>query len=141
MKKIVFIGFCVFSACGLNKKLPAPIIPELIIQDNYLPAKDNALFTVLSAKLNRDNLTIIVQYGGGCKEHYFKLFSSGLFEEKSPPRLKLFLEHDFNDDFCKKMVQDTLMFNVQNGKYPGEDGKFKVELELDQFSDVIQYKY
>ena len=141
MKKIIYIGIFVISACGLKKKMPEPFIPDLIVQDNYLPAKDNARLVIVSADLNKDILTLIVKYGGGCKEHYFKLFTSGLFEKKSPPRLKLFLEHDFNQDFCKKRVQDTLIFNVENGKYPGQDEKFKVEFELNQFSDIIQYKY
>ena len=141
MKKIVYIGICVISACGLKKNLPKPIIPELIIQDNYLPAKDNAPFTILSTKIKKDRLTLIVQYGGGCKEHSFKLFTNGLFQKKSPPRLKLFLEHNFNDDFCKKMVRDTLIFNVENGKYPGKESSFKVEFEFDQFKDIIQYRY
>ena len=35
----------------------------------------------------------------------------------------------------------ALIFNVENGKYPGQDEKFKVEFELNQFSDIIQYKY
>ena len=141
MKKIPFILMFVISGCSLTKNSPKKVFPSLIIQDNYLPAKDNAAFTIMSADLKKDNLTLIVQYGGGCKEHEFKLFTSGLFQKKSPPRLKLFLEHNFNEDFCKKLVIDTLIFNVANGRYPGEESKYKVEFELDKFNEIIQYKY
>ena len=141
MKKIPFILLFVISGCSLTKNSPEKVIPSLIIQDNYLPAKDNADFTIISADLKKDNLTLIVQYGGGCKYHEFKLITSGLFQKKNPPRLKLFLEHNFNDDFCKKLVMDTLIFNVENGKYPGKESKYKVEFELEKFNEIIQYKY
>ena len=69
MKKIPFILLFVISGCSLTKNSPEKVIPSLIIQDNYLPAKDNADFTIISADLKKDNLTLIVQYGGGCKDH------------------------------------------------------------------------
>jgi len=145
MKKIIYLSCCFIIGCSSQKTTGAntqkAYTPELIIQDNYKPAKDNHPFTIIDASIVKDNLTVVVQYGGGCREHYFKLFSSGAFEKKSPPKIDLFLEHNFNDDFCKKLVLDTLVFEITKARFPEKTRGFKVEIGLDQYKKILSYKY
>ena len=91
---IIFALLIVYSCSLTNKKTSTTkeAYPSIIVQQDYLPAKDNTPFTILDASIDKDILTLIVQYGGGCKEHYFNLFTKGVFEDESSNRLKFFLE-------------------------------------------------
>jgi hypothetical protein len=116
-------------------------LQKLIIQDKYVPAKGNAPYSILEGSIKKDVLTLIVQYGGGCKEHFFELYSNGLFLKKIPPRLNLFLEHKPNEDFCRKLVVDTLTFDLLNGRFPNKEKGYEIEIEIDSYSNILHYKY
>ncbi len=145
MKKIIYIAFSLtfIYSCNLSKKRNSnkDLVPQLIIQENYLPAKDNTPFTILNASIKKDFLTLTVQYGGGCKEHFFKIYSSGIYQKQSNPKLTIYLEHNFNEDFCKKLVVDTLVFNISDGRYEGRDKRQKVEIEIDSYPTILEYNY
>ena len=137
---IIFALLIVYSCSLTNKKTSTTkeAYPSIIVQQDYLPAKDNTPFTILDASINKDILSLIVQYGGGCKEHYFNLFTKGVFEDESSNRLRFFLEHNYNEDFCKKLVLDTLDFSLRN-KLSIEKIK-SVEIEIDSYSKFLNYK-
>ena len=144
MKKIIYIVFSLIFiySCNLSKKRNSKhedLVPRLIIQENYLPAKDNSPFSILNASIKKDFLTLTVQYGGGCKEHFFKIYSSGIYQKQSTPKLTIYLEHNFNEDFCKKLVVDTLVFNISKGRYEGSDKRQKVEIEIDSYPTILEY--
>ena len=92
-------------------------ITQLIVQENYKPAKDNTPFTIVQAQLNNNMLNIVVRYTGGCKEHLFKLYTNKIFIKSQPPKLNLFLEHNPNEDLCKSLVIDTLIYDISKAKY------------------------
>ncbi|MBF8296735.1 MAG: hypothetical protein HW389_3280 [Bacteroidetes bacterium] len=77
-------------------------------------ATDNA--QIKSAVISSDVLTVIAQYGGGCKQHDFKLFGSRRFLESYPVQADVVLSHNANGDACKALISDSLRFSLQRLK-------------------------
>jgi hypothetical protein len=70
-----------------------------------------------SLKIKGDTLSIFVNYGGGCKEHNFELYSNGAYAKSLPPKLTLYLVHTNNNDRCRELIMRELKFNISNIKY------------------------
>jgi hypothetical protein len=115
------ISLCVFLAflgCDRfnpsNSSLQSDTTHTAIIMVDDLSsaslATDNA--QIRSAVISSDVLTIVAQYGGGCKHHEFKLFGSKRFLESNPPQADVFLSHQANGDACKALITDTLRFSL-----------------------------
>jgi len=81
-------------------------------------------FTVTEWNISGDTLLVGVQYGGGCKEHDWKMYFNGAIMKSLPPQAVLQLQHLVKDgpDPCRSIVRETLKFNltslksVANGK-------------------------
>lgn len=77
------------------------------------PVKWNDIFTVENISLTSHFLQIDVQYGGGCKTHEFMLYVDSILIDGDPPILNFTLLHNANDDLCKALVSETLVFDIQ----------------------------
>jgi hypothetical protein len=81
---------------------------------------------VLSAKLDaaKKNILVDVSYGGGCKDHVFKLKLGGCLES-FPVQCSAQLVETVVDgpDFCEAIVGETVKFSLK--KYGLTDGYFK----------------
>ncbi len=86
---------------------------EIIMVDDLSSAglaTDNA--QIKSAVIASDVLTVVAQYGGGCKQPDFKLFGSNRFLESFPPQADIVLSHNANGDLCKALITDSLRFSL-----------------------------
>jgi hypothetical protein len=70
----------------------------------------NAHFNINNVYIWENVLHLNVTYGGGCREHLFKLLWDGSFMESFPPKVSLFISHDNNADPCKAIVTQDLQF-------------------------------
>jgi hypothetical protein len=77
----------------------------------YLLQRDP--FVLNEATLEGDELTVQVSYGGGCREHGFKLYMQPAFAESNPVRANLYLSHNDNDDPCDAWITEDLTFDVR----------------------------
>lgn len=73
---------------------------------------DGDPFQVESATLDQDQLAIEVRYGGGCRQHRFRLVWSGAMTLSNPPHASFRLVHDAAGDRCKALVRETLYFDL-----------------------------
>jgi hypothetical protein len=72
-----------------------------------------------SLEINGDILSIFVNYGGGCKEHIFELYSDGTYAKSLPPIATLYLKHINNNDGCRRLVIRELKFDISAIKFKG----------------------
>lgn len=68
--------------------------------------------TILEARVRRDSLLAVVQYGGGCRRHEFRLTSSNVFMESYPVQLAIGIRHRANNDRCRALLQRELGFSL-----------------------------
>ncbi len=132
-----FVVFSIFIfACKSNKYSSNSNnqkgIP-VIIDSSFSVDNKNMRMNILNIQLNKDVLTLEINYSGGCKEHNFNLYSNGKIENNT---LQLFLVDMQNEDFCKMLLTDTLYFNLSNLK---TISKNKLNLTINRNEQIIQY--
>lgn len=76
-------------------------------------------FRLLESNVEGDNLILLVQYGGGCEAHEWKLKTNGAYAKSLPPKITLNLEHNANGDRCRALLTDTIEFNLEPVRYLG----------------------
>lgn len=104
-----------------KKQIALPEIKNAIVDTELDISNMGAMYSVDSLRINKDTLSVFVNYSGGCKEHVFDLYSNGNYAKSLPPQLSLFLKHNSNDDACRELIMKELKFNVSNLKYPGKN--------------------
>jgi hypothetical protein len=92
----------------------APNIPKLTVVEQCVHIKNikSDPFTMTEVKIDGRVLRIKVNYGGGHKEHDFKLYWTGCLKESMPPKADLYLKHDAHGDKAEALVMKTLEFNL-----------------------------
>jgi len=88
------------------------------VADSMPPAEIGDLYTesaavdIQSAEIKGTSIQLVVSYSGGCAEHSFRLIGSPILTKSLPPQRSVKLIHNSNGDQCKKMITDTLTFDV-----------------------------
>jgi hypothetical protein len=147
MKWVIFL-VAALSIIGCKNRKSTTVAnkqPEaakaVIVHENYSLSKDNADFDVINASINGDILTMIVSYSGGCKEHVFNAHATKIYMKSMPPQIGLMIEHINNEDNCRSIVTDTLLFNLTPIRYPGNEKDYTVIVRLPKVAEGISYKY
>jgi hypothetical protein len=114
---VVFIAFsCSCLYTNVNETDPKDGEPKQI----QIKTNDSNLYTdpssIINAEIQKDILTLVVRYGGGCKDHEFELYWDGLFMESEPVQVRLELSHNSNGDLCRALLTDELSFSLSKIK-------------------------
>ncbi len=88
------------------------VLREIQLNRDYQWPRETDPFNILALSLNADVLEVTVEYGGGCKEHEFKMNWTGAWMKSMPPKINLWLEHENNDDNCRALIRETLYFDL-----------------------------
>lgn len=123
-------------SCKSNKNTSNSNQPKgspVIIDSSFNVDNKNMRMNILNMQLNKDVITIEINYSGGCKEHQFNLYSTGIAENNN---LQLFLVDAQTEDFCKMLLSDTLNFNLSNLKTLT---KSKLNITINRNEQVLQY--
>lgn len=138
MKRYLFVTLlvsCCFAACKNNgsgttsaetKTQPTFNETKSVVKDVIVGAKrpitEKPDFSVLEWSVKGDVLTTVIRYTGGCKAHDFNAYFSGGWLKSLPAQAILDLEHiNLEKDPCRKLVKDTLRFNITPLRYPGSN--------------------
>lgn len=100
---------CKSSKNGMNHNSPEKSMPLAEIGDLNT---ESAAVDIQSAEIKGNSIQLVVSYSGGCAEHSFRLMGSAILTKSLPPQRAVKLIHTNNGDQCKKMITDTLMFDV-----------------------------
>ena len=128
-----FATTLLFTACKSTEKAPTKIAAstekepaknEVDVKEVIVEAKRQTTekpdFSVLEWDINRDTLTAVVRYSGGCKQHNFNAYFSGAWLKSLPAQAIIDLEHiNLENDPCRSLIKDTLKFDITALQYPG----------------------
>lgn len=130
------ISFLAFSCHSIKKNSTnnnqTKGIP-VIIDSSFSVDNKNMRMNILNMQLNKDILTLEINYGGGCKEHEFNMYTTGAMVNNN---IQLFLVDKQNEDFCKMLINDTLTFNLSNLK---KLSKNKLYITINRNEQLLQY--
>jgi hypothetical protein len=73
---------------------------------------ESAAVDIQSAEIKGTSIKLVVSYSGGCAEHRFRLIGSPILTKSLPPQRSVKLIHTNNGDQCKKMITDTILFDI-----------------------------
>lgn len=72
-------------------------------------------FVLDEASIEGHSLLLNLNYGGGCREHFFVLsMIPSVFKESFPVQADLYLTHHANMDRCKALIRDTRQFDLSS---------------------------
>jgi len=91
-------------------------------------------------KIKGNQITLVVQYSGGCADHNFQLIGSEFLSKSLPPIRQVVLVHQSNGDLCKMLKTDTLCFGISDLAYNKESGG-EVLFNLNGWNESIHYVY
>jgi hypothetical protein len=57
-------------------------------------------------------LTVLMNYGAGCREHHVALLVERTFRESQPPVLRARLAHNAHGEMCKALAYRTIKFDL-----------------------------
>ncbi|MBN4062530.1 hypothetical protein JYU20_04960, partial [Bacteroidales bacterium AH-315-I05] len=112
--------------------------PKIIVDKSFKGDSLGAIINIDTATTKGDTLFLKVSYSGGCKEHKFKLYWNGGYMKSMPPQAKLYLFHNNNGDVCRRLIKETIKFNVSPIQYQGQH---TVILSVNKYKQRIKYKY
>ncbi|UQA62659.1 hypothetical protein [Polyangium aurulentum] len=103
-------------------------------------------YNINDARIDEDGrLSMLVQYGGGCREHEFTLCWDGGFMESYPVQTRLVLHHDGNGDMCRALPTVELRFDLRElekgykDAYGDDSGQ--IVLRLDGYDHTIPFSF
>jgi hypothetical protein len=92
--------------------------------DPEYAAPDRLDFTIDSASVKNNILSLYVKYYGGCKEHDFQMVATNYIKKSLPPQTELFMVHDPKNDTCYRPLQKVVNFSLE-------------KLSVNEFEDII----
>lgn len=115
---VVLVAFfsCSKKANEVMQQTSSSLTRELIIKQDVVISETGNPYAIDSVKINKDTLSVFVNYTGGCKEHNFDLFFNGKYAKSYPLKATLCLKHNANEDKCKKLVMQELKFIITSLK-------------------------
>jgi hypothetical protein len=126
--------------CKSNKGAGTPVQQgkQVVIDTAFNVDDKNMRMNILSTSINKDLLTIEINYSGGCIEHSFSLYSTKEFSGSNNDELQLFLVDEQKEDFCKMLLTDTLLFDLSNIKTKGVN---PIQIKINRQDQTIKYHY
>lgn len=100
-----------------SKPLNNNILNNIVIDKMYQWKGATDAFNILEQNINGDTLKLVVEYGGGCKDHVFTMNTNSARMKSMPPKLNLWLEHESNDDNCRALITESLFFDLKPIRY------------------------
>lgn len=98
---------------------------DLVYFDERQSMEDfpNDPFRIIGINPVENNWSIIVEYSGGCSDHYFYTWWDGQISEDSA---SFYIFHNANNDACKAIVRDTINLDINQVLYGSSPTKLTI---------------
>jgi hypothetical protein len=98
----------------------------------------DAPFTLLDASVHGDSLKVSVQFGGGFRDHEFRIESAGVATKSWPRQQPLNLFHNGHGDMGRALLREERSFDLTPFQDPSQS---KILLRLADWPDLLDYNY
>ena len=95
-------------------------------------------FTLVEAAVAGDSLVTTVRYGGGFREHGFRLESAGVATKSLPRQQPLRILHDADGDMGRALIENRRAFDLTPFRDPTQ---LRVILRIEGWEGLIEYRY
>ena len=112
----IILSLLLLSNCKINSPANDNNIKHIIIDTKANMLDTGDAYTIDSIKLNKDILSLFVNYSGGCQQHSFELYNNGISTHSLPPQTSISLKHIGNKDMCRQLISEEVKFNISSLK-------------------------
>ena len=95
-------------------------------------------FAIQTASVDGDSLRVTVQFGGGFRNHAFRLVSNGTATKSLPRQQPIALEHQGNQDPGRALITQDKAFDLRPFRDPTQG---RIVLLLGGWDDPLEYVY
>jgi len=95
-------------------------------------------FTLVEAAVEGDSLVTTVRYGGGFRDHVFRLESAGAATKSLPRQQSLRIFHGADGDMGRALIEDRRAFDLTPFRDPSQP---RVMLRIAGWEGLIEYSY
>ncbi|MBK13038.1 MAG: hypothetical protein CL849_05845 [Crocinitomicaceae bacterium] len=124
MRPLLLAPLVVLVACSGAKDVPL--------------AEWNSPFSVQAASIENDTLNVTVQYGGGFREHAFRLVADEAATKSLPRQLPIRIEHESNGDMGRALIAEERAFDLRHLRDPSQG---RIVLHLTGWDSPLEYVY
>lgn len=134
----IILSGILLSTCVHRKNASSEMepIPHAQLTADISSIRNTSDPIIKSVLVKGDQMTILIQFNGGCEHHLFQLMGAITVEEGAPPIRKLKLAHDNKNDSCRELVEQILVFDIRPLGIANEE----VILKLDGFDGPLNYR-
>lgn len=106
---VILLCIITLTACGASETQN----PTVLLYDEWPnEGYPNDAAQINQVSLEKNLLTLEIDYQGGCEEHTFKLYAWSAFLQSLPPLAMLYLSHNAQNDECTEAITQQLTFDL-----------------------------
>lgn len=142
MKTFRFIGLIfislIFLQCNSLKKNKSQKVeeyPKAELVKDFESMGESANVNISNVNVEGNLMKLSISYSGGCEKHNFRLIGTEAIQKSLPPKRGIMLYHDSNNDSCREMKDENLIFDISAFAYPGGE----IILNLQGWENPISY--
>lgn len=143
-----FVLLAAFSSCKTKSNsqrvqiLPKPRL--LLVAETGNISETSLGYTIESAEIKENLLTLVVTYDSGCNPHQFSFVGSDMVAKSMPPirSAKLILKNTGDEDFkpCTEKYSQTIDIVISSLAYQQIPGN-EIYLKIDGYSERLKYTF
>ena len=118
--------------------LPLLVLAACSGSRDAVSASWDSPFSVQTASVDGDSLRVTVQYGGGFRDHTFRLVSGGAATKSLPRQQPLTVEHQGNSDPGRALITQDKAFDLRPFRDPSQG---RIVLLLGGWDAPLEYVY
>ncbi len=85
---------------------------DIIVNNSLYQSAPRDSVLINDVSIIGKKIVINVSYGGGCKDHLFRLIASDSWLESYPVQTPVLFSHESNDDMCEAFFTELFSFNL-----------------------------
>jgi hypothetical protein len=117
MTRLLVPGAIVLAACtsrGTEVDLAKGDEADPVVVSRACEGAPDDPLHLATMAVDGKTLRVKVVYGGGCEEHAFAACWDGTVLDTAPPRLRLRVHHEANDDACDARLSHDVLIDVSD---------------------------
>lgn len=129
------------NACSNVKKIEdeavktIPVIPKAVLSSDWASFGKSEPVAIENVTVKDNKMMLSVKYSGGCGDHDFQLVGAKIISKSLPPQRAIKLFHYNNEDDCRELVLEELIFDISALAY----NEREITLLLENYETPISY--
>lgn len=148
MRNVIFVILLasIFSGCICKKKTEkssanqtkSEQVKPATVDKSFMTIPETIDYSINSASINGDVLSVELKYKGGKGTHNFSLMFNGMYMKSYPLKIKLFIKHEIQNETQENEVSESLKFDLKPIQSPAGEPMI---ISIHGYTEKLKYEY